>query len=100
MISQLCKHVHHAASHNHSTDRHSVPVCTGIEHDVKIWSPLAEKAQPPGREAEELMSRNRNQAAVLMSEATLGPPMMLSLPELMQGMRALRRHRATVSRYT
>ncbi|KAL3160011.1 hypothetical protein ABBQ38_010398 [Trebouxia sp. C0009 RCD-2024] len=36
---------------------------SGIEHDIKVWSPLAEKPQPPGPEAEELMSRNRNQVA-------------------------------------
>ena len=35
---------------------------TGIENDIKIWSPLAEKAHPPGAAAEELMSRNRSQA--------------------------------------
>ena len=38
-------------------------VPAGIENDIKIWSPLAEKASPPGAAAEELMSRNRSQAA-------------------------------------
>lgn len=30
----------------------------GIDHDIKLWSPTAEEAHPPGEEAEEIMENN------------------------------------------
>ncbi len=42
---------------------HTYVCCIGIEHDIKIWTPTAEQARPPGREAEELMARNTSQGA-------------------------------------
>ena len=73
---------------------------SGIEHDIKVWSPLAEKAQPPGPEAEELMSRNRNQAVpenrVRMNQVMLTPQIIAQLMR-MQGMH---QRRDEASRYT
>lgn len=69
---------------------------SGIENDIKIWSPLAEKAHPPGAAAEELMSRNRSQATResqsqgRVNQVMLTPQIIAQLMRL-QGMHQRRR---------
>ena len=54
---------------------HTYALVAGIESDIKLWSPTAEEAHPPGREAEEIMEMNRSDN----NQSTLnGHPMMLS----------------------
>ncbi len=68
----------------------------GIEHDVKIWTPTAEQAHPPGREAEELMARNQRQGAgeshVRVNQIMLTPQIIAQL------MRMQNLHRGRVAR--
>lgn len=68
---------------------------SGIEHDIKIWTPTAEQARPPGREAEELMARNTTQGArdsrVRVNQVMLTPQIIAQLMRMQAMHRAPRR---------
>ncbi len=73
---------------------HTVVCCIGIEHDIKIWTPTAEQARPPGREAEELMARNTSQGArdsrVRVNQVMLTPQIIAQLMRMQAMHRAPR----------
>ena len=73
---------------------HVVVCCAGIEHDIKIWTPTAEQARPPGKEAEELMARNTSQGArdsrVRVNQVMLTPQIIAQLMRMQAMHRAPR----------
>ena len=71
----------------------------GIEHDIKIWTPTAEEAHLPGKEAEELMARNTSQEREprhRMNQVMLTPQIIAQLMR-MQNMGRVRLRRCNSS---
>lgn len=56
----------------------------GIENDVKLWSPTAEEAHPPGKEAEEIMEKNKSEANLSGHPAMLSPQLIFQMLRMQQ----------------